>query len=227
MEKYISIKEVLDRALRHPLLQDLSFETAVSYTLDFLRIVGAPKIFEDKLVTLEVEDYRAELPCDWISTIQVRESCSKDGLRATTDNFYLQNDPEPPYEYTFKIQGNIIYTNMREGLLDLAYKAIATDEEGYPLIPDEPSFVRALEQYIKKQWFTILFDLGKVSPAVLQNTQQEYAFYVAQAQNRMVMPDTSEMEAITNMWTRLLQRTNDFKTGFKHIGSKEFVKVQR
>jgi hypothetical protein len=41
------------------------------------------------------------------------------------------------------------------------------DDEGYPLLPDEPTFLRALELYIKKQWFTILFDMNKISPAVL------------------------------------------------------------
>lgn len=69
MESYISIKIILDRLLRHPLLQDLPFETAVDYTLDFLRIVGVPKIFEDRSGTVEVKNYRAVLPCDLLKII--------------------------------------------------------------------------------------------------------------------------------------------------------------
>ena len=88
MENYISIKIILDRLMRHPLLQDLSFETAVDYTVDFLRIVGVPRIFEDRFETLEVEDYRAVLPCDLLDIIQVKEHCSAYALRATTDTFY-------------------------------------------------------------------------------------------------------------------------------------------
>ena len=33
-----------------------------------------------------------------------------------------------------------IVTNRRKGFIKLAYKAIATDERGYPLIPDLTSY---------------------------------------------------------------------------------------
>ena len=69
--------------------------------------------------------------------------------------------------------------------------------------------------------------MGRIQPAVLQNAQQEYAFYVAQAQNKLVMPTLSEMESISNMWTSLLAKNNEFKKGFKHTGAKELIKVQR
>lgn len=226
MTNYVSLKTVLDKVMIHPLLVDLSFETAVLYTLEFLRIVGVPRIFEDRFKTLEVKDYRAVLPCDLLDIIQVKEHCSAYALKATTDTFYQDDRGPAPYEYTFKVQGDILYTNMKEGALDIAYKAIVTDEEGYPMIPDDSTFIRALEQYIKKQWFTILFDMGRIQPAVLQNAQQEYAFYVAQAQNKLVMPTLSEMESLSNMWTSLLHKTNEFKTGFKTTGAKELLKVQ-
>lgn len=226
MTNYVSLKTVLDKVMIHPLLVDLSFETAVLYTLEFLRIVGVPRIFEDRFKTLEVKNYRAVLPCDLLDIIQVKEHCSAYALRATTDTFYQDDRGPAPYEYTFKVQGDILYTNMKEGALDIAYKAIVTDEEGYPMIPDDSTFIRALEQYIKKQWFTILFDMGRIQPAVLQNAQQEYAFYVAQAQNKLVMPTLSEIESLSNMWTSLLHKTNEFKTGFKTTGAKELLKVQ-
>lgn len=50
------------------------------------------------------------------------------------------------------------------------------DKDGYPMIPENSAFIKALELYIKKAWFTILFDMGKISQGVLFNTQQEYAW---------------------------------------------------
>lgn len=226
MDRQISIKVVLDRIMRHLLMQDLSFETAVDYTLDFIRIVGIPKTYKEKIETLEVKDYRALLPCDLVEIIQVKQHCNDYCMRASTNTFHILDHEPNSYEYTFKVQGDILYTNLREGPIDIAYRAIATDEEGYPTIPEDPVFLRALETYIKKQWFTILFDLGKIQPAVLQNTQQEYAFYVGQVQSRMIMPSLSEMESITNSWNTLLSRTNEFKTGFRNNGSRELIKVQ-
>lgn len=58
---------------------------------------------------------------------------------------------------------------MKDGEIEIAYRAIAVDEDGYPLIPDRSPFTRALELYIKKQCFTILFDLGKINQAVYSN----------------------------------------------------------
>ena len=101
MTNYVSLKTVLDKVMIHPLLVDLSFETAVLYTLEFLRIVGVPRIFEDRFKTLEVKDYRAVLPCDLFDIIQVKEHCSAYALRATTDTFYQDDRGPAPYEYTF------------------------------------------------------------------------------------------------------------------------------
>ena len=210
MEKNISIKVILDRLLRHPLMQDLSFETAVDYTVDFFGIIGMPRLFEERVTKVPVKNYRARIPCGETSITQIRETCSGRCLRGSTDNF----------------QGDYIYLNKREGELEVAYKVITTDEEGYPMIPEDPVILRALEYYIKKQWFTILFDMGKIQPAALQNVQQEYAFYVGQAQNKLVMPTLSEMESITNMWNTLIPRFNEFRDGFEKSGEKERIRVQ-
>ena len=48
MEKTTNISRIADRIMRHPLMQDISFETIVDYTLDFIQIVGCPQFFEEK-----------------------------------------------------------------------------------------------------------------------------------------------------------------------------------
>ena len=55
------------------------------------------------------------------------------------------------------------------------------------MIPENSSFERALELYIKKKVFTVLFDLGKISQVVYNNTQQEYAWAVGDCQNEEVL----------------------------------------
>ena len=80
--------------------------------------------------------------------------------------------------YRVYIIFGIIYTSIKEGTIEIAYQAIILDEEGLPVIPDNSKFIRALEAYIKKQWFTILFDTGTIQGPILQNVQQEYAWAV-------------------------------------------------
>ena len=220
-EQYINIKVILDRILRHPLMQDLSLETAVDYTIDFMRIVGMPRMFTEKVVRITIDKYRALLPCDYYQTIQVRIPGGH-ALVYSTDSFHMSNKGNSS---TYKIQGNIIYTSIESGELELAYLAISTDADGYPLLPDNSSFTRALELYIKKQWFTILFDLGKITSAVLQNTQQEYAWAVGDCQSEFNRMSIDQMEAFSNSWRTMILRDHQHSSGFIGDGSKQTLNI--
>lgn len=220
-EQYLSIKKILDSCLRHPLMQDLSLETAVDYTIDFMRIVGMPRMFTEKVVRIPIDKYRALLPCDYYQTIQVRIPGGH-ALVYSTDSFHMSNKGNSS---TYKIQGNIIYTSIESGELELAYLAISTDADGYPLLPDNSSFTRALELYIKKQWFTILFDLGKITSAVLQNTQQEYAWAVGDCQSEFNRMSIDQMEAFSNSWRTMILRDHQHSSGFISDGSRQTLNI--
>ena len=230
MTKYISIKQVLDDLLDHPLLQDLSLERAINYAVHFIQIIGAPNEFEEKTALIDIKDWRGCMPCDYYDIIQVRtygEGDNSKVFRYSTDSFhYSPNKDLDTKELTYKLQNNIIYTSLKEGTIEVAYHTIKVDNEGYPMIPENSSFIQALELYIKKKVFTILFDQGKINNAVLQNTQQEYAWYVGQAQRDLSMPTIDQMESISNMWTQLLQRANEHSKGMKSLGKRELIRAQ-
>lgn len=229
MTDYISIRQIIDNCLHHPLLQDLTLERAVAYAVDFIRIVGMPSMFIEKTQELKIENYRAKLPCDFHQMIQVRTGHNKCGhhiggiFRYSTDSFHMSDNKYDPSELTYKIQGTVIFTSIKEGTIEIAYNAMAVDDEGYPLVPDKSTFTRALELYIKKQCFTILFDLGKINQAVYANVQQEYAWAVGQAQSDLIRPSVDEMEAITNSLNTIIPRVNEHRKGFITNGSKERI----
>lgn len=220
-ESYISIKQIMDKIMQHPLLHDISLEQVVDMTISFMRIVGMPRMFTEKVVSITVDKYRALLPCDYYQTIQIRIPGGH-ALVYSTDSFHMSNKC---YSSTYKIQGNIIYTSIESGELELAYLAISTDEDGYPLLPDNSSFTRALELYIKKQWFTILFDLGKITPAVLQNTQQEYAWAVGDCQSEFNRMSIDQMEAFSNSWRTMILRDHQHSSGFIGNGSRQTLNI--
>lgn len=230
MEKYISLKQILDNLLDHPMLREVSFERAVNYTQSFMRIVGCPKIFEEKTAIIEIEDYRGVLPCDFNEIIQVRTHNTCDNnykvFRYSTDNFHMSENKRESLDLTYKIQGNVIYTSMKEGTIEIAYNAFAVDSEGYPLIPDNSAFIRALELYIKKQCFTVLFDLGQINQAVYRQVCQDYAWAVGAAQSDLIRPTIDQMQAITNSLNTLIWRTTEHNNGFVNNGSAEKIKLQ-
>lgn len=227
MNNYISIHEILDNTLSHPLLKDVSFERAINYTIHFLRIMGMPDIFLEKTEVIDIKDFRGVLPCDFYKMIQVRTHCHDKRyqvFRYSTDSFHMSNRKQDSYDLTYKLQGNVIFTSMKEGKIEIAYNAMAIDDEGYPMIPDDSSFIKALELYIKKECFTVLFDLGKITPQVYNNTLQEYHFYAGQAQTSLVKPSIDQMQALCNSLNTLVPRMNEFKTGFVNSGTQEKIR---
>ena len=231
MDRYISLRQILDDILDHPMLKDVSFERAVNYTIHFMRIVGCPRMFEEKTALVEIENYRGMIPCDFNDIIQVRthSSCDRKNYRVfrhTTDSFHMSDNKQDSFDLTYKIQGNVIFTSIKEGTIEIAYNAFAVDSEGYPMVPDNSSFISALEFYIKKKKFNILFDEGKISQSVWNQVCQDYAWTVGQAQSDLIRPTIDQMQSITNSLNTLIPRVSEHKSGFVNDGSAEMIKLQ-
>ena len=135
----------------------------------------------------------------------------------------LPNELTP---FTYKVQGNVVYSSIEKGKLEISYEAILLDEDNIPLIPDNSSFTRALGWYIKKEWYTILFEQGKISQQVLYNTQQEYAWSVGDCQTEFNRLSIDKAESLANMWKSFIARDNEHSYGFKHTGSRQLIKVK-
>lgn len=250
--RYTNIRRVLDNLTEHPLLRDLTLEQAVKYAIRFISIHGYPRLYEDKIEDVEIHEFRGILPCDLISIIQVKDLKSGICLRAMTDNFAPGMRPEPPHpmeshkdllhnvhprrdlyipptyrhmeELSFKTQGRIIYTSFPEGVVQIAYKSIPVDEDGFPLLIDNETYLNALEDYIKMKVFTVKFDTGKISAGVLQNAQTDYAIAAKELQVEYTTPSVSEAEAISRMMTALIPRVREFDLGFKHSSDREYLR---
>lgn len=249
--QYTSIRRVLDDLLDHPMLRDVTLEQAVRHTLRFISLHGYPKLYTDKIDTVEIKDFRGLLPCDLISIIQVKDLDTGICLRAMSDTFTpgLRQKPKeevyhkdhinnmrppvdtyiPPMkryleEPSFKTQGRIIYTSFPEGKVEIAYKAIAVDEDGYPLLIDNETYLNALEAYIKMKVFTIKFDTGNITAGILSNAQTDYAWASHLLQQEFTLPSVSEMESLTRYLTSMIKPVTSFDNGFKNLGDREYIR---
>lgn len=251
--QYTSIRRVLDDLLDHPLLRDLTLEQVVRHTIRFISLHGYPKLYQDKIETVRIQDFRGLLPCDLVSIIQVKDLNSGVCLRAMTDTFTpgLRSKPNdrhqpkdllnnvnfpvntyiPPAnsnmeELSFKTQGRIIFTSFPKGEVEIAYKAIPTDDDGFPLLIDNETYLNALEAYIKVKVFTVKFDTGKMAAGILNNAQAEYAWASHLLKTEMTMPSMSEMESITRMLNTMVKPVTHFDNGFKNLGDREYRRRQ-
>lgn len=208
--QFVNIRLLLDRLIKHPLLKDITLESVISYTADFISIVGLPNTLNEKITTLDIIDHRALLPCDFYNMIQIRYNgrCFK----YSSDSFHCNNHHS---DLIYKIKGNIIHTSLKKGCIEISYRAIMVDDEGFPLLPDNSTFIIALENYIKVKEFNILLDLGKISQQSFHIAQQNYAFSVGQCQTDLIRPSLDQMESLSQMWIRLLpNNTSSHYNGF-------------
>lgn len=247
--QYTNIKRVLDDITDHPLLRDVTLEQVIRHTIRFISLYGFPKLYQDKIDTVEIKDFRGLLPCDLISIIQVKDLDTGICLRAMTDTFVPKppvngntppkdilnnvNSPEGMYippmkkyneEPSFKTQGRIIFTSFPEGQLEIAYKFIPVDDDGFPLLIDNETYLNALEAYIKVKVFTVKYDIGKIQAGVLSNAQSDYAWAAHLLQSEMTMPSMSEMESITRMLNTMIKPVTQFDNGFKDLGNREYIR---
>lgn len=221
--KYISVRQILDDLLADDMMKGLSLERAVNYAAEFMQVVGMPPEFENKVEKIEIENWRGKLPCDLYEIVQVKDPKGFAYISAE-GSFGNRNHPEQYPAFTYKVKGDVIFTSTKCIDLLVSYLAIPTDDYGFPKIPENAAYVRALELYIQKRYFTILFNNGKINQNVLANTQQEYAFYVGQAQSDLIRPSLDQMESIKNMWTTLIPKMYKHADGFKTVNNPEVLK---
>lgn len=228
--RYISIREALSRTLRHPLLQDVDLEQVIQYAIDFIGIHGLPDMYQHKEEVLHIKDFKAELPCDCISIEMVKDCKSGISMRSMTDVFNPQRnhvnleERRRFHELSFKTQGRTFFASFPEGDVAMAYLAIPVDEEGLPLLIDDPQYLLALDAYIKREVFVVLFDQGKITQPVLHSAEQRYAWASARLTTHFKVPSVSEMESITRMWNTLIPRTTEFDRQFESLGNREYIR---
>lgn len=116
------------------------------------------------------------------------------------------------------VQNSYIYLSNREDTVDLSYYAFLTDSEGYPLIPDNAAFKRALKAYIKSEYFSEKFDNGEIDIRVLQNAQQAYAWAVGACESEMQMSNLGDLEAFSNAAHGIINKNNEWNDHFASNG---------
>jgi len=244
-----NIRRILDRVKRHPMMKDIPFETVVEHTVDFIQLMGTPALYDEKTAIIRIDNWRGQLPCDFehmeqvrIAQHQHRKAFLVDGdqivsferpiipgatYRYSGHSFHMSPDkmPADSGELTYKIQGMVIFTSTKDIDVEIAYRAFATDEEGYPLLPDNASFLRGLETYIKLKWFTPIYEMGKVSENVMQSIKQEYAWAAGDAQSEFSRLSLDEAETLFNSFKTMLPRNNEHWKGFFTNGAKEVWKT--
>jgi hypothetical protein len=229
---YRSLGSIIWSLLKNPLAEQLTYEEAAEYALEGIKLLGAPVIYLSKVERKVLQLHKTDIPCDllYIEGVKYFGNNSEGvAMREATNSFHidsnqLESNDYGNNEFTYKIQKGILFSSMAEGCVDIAYKGIATDDEGYPLIPDNQKVQLALEYYILSRYLEPLWLMGKVTDKAFEYIQQKRFFYMASAQTGVMMPSIDKMESLMNGINRLIVNTTSHKDSFKKLGEKEYIK---
>lgn len=229
--KLVSVGEIIWRVLRNPIASDLTYEQAAEFTIEFIRLVGVPLSFIDKVTDpMELDSYKAHLPDDLIDVKGVRyienlkDNCAT-AMRYATDVYHVNNDDKDLVsELTYMLQNCVIIASREKGYVQIAYKAIATDEEGYPLVPDNESFKKGLEYFILHNFMEPLWTMGKIQDKVFEYYAQQRYYYTGQAESALKLQGVDQLESIMNSINRLIRPSSGHALGYKGLGNKEVIR---
>lgn len=121
---------------------------------------------------------------------------------------------------TFSINNNYITFDVKEGKVCMAYLAFPLDDEGLPLIPDDVKYKRAVSSYLQMKMDQVAWRQGMVPDKVYFKSEEDWKWDVASVSSHLKMPDVSQMESLRRQLTKMVVRTEDFRTGFSTMNTR-------
>ena len=193
---------------------------------------------------LEIKGHQASLPSDLFRLNQVAYSHSGNGdwrpMKISTSSFNawpskrpseqiddsitdrpLDSDTE--HDLVYSIKPGYINTSVNQGFLKISYDAIPVDEDGYPLIPDNISFVEAVYWYVVMKLKYPDYLSGKMTTDRYHDIRRSWNFYCKQAYGESMMPTVDEMDSIKDSWLRLVPEVNEHDSFYKNVSREQKI----
>jgi hypothetical protein len=238
--KYVSIEPIISKVYRDMGMSDnIDITDAIEWAGEAMEFIGATVNLHEKVRSVDVENFKAKLPCDlhYINTVAgVDMELDKDNcpvneiaytaMRYSTDSFHhwrcgFSEDRTCVSDMTYTINDDYLFPNFDEGKVLISYMAMPVDDRGYPRIPDDVKFKEAVASHIKWRLGFIKWASGKMQGAVYQKLEQDRDWYIGAAQSRDKMPSIDLAESLKNNWLRLIPKINQHADGHKGAGAPE------
>jgi len=137
----------------------------------------------------------------------------------STGNNLVKSPSESTLTYT--LSDCYIFTNFEEGLVELAYKSFPVDSNGYPMIPDNIKYIKAIKAYIAERIAMKLYINDKMTKDKFMFISSEKDWYIGAATIAGLMPSIDEMESWKAQMVRLIPSINQHATEFRFAGNGE------
>lgn len=245
--KYTISKLYRDLGINHEIPEG----DIIEWCAEALSLIGAYGQYEEISDCLELVNGKAKLPCGFEKLVDInyRNNPVYWATNTNANNYQCSGCKIPTCQdgtctYTFYINDNYIISNIttngvmfdtngniQSNFTDntsnnttnicIVYLGIPTDDDGYPLIPDDIYYQKALTAYVtmmvdKQDWRK-----GKLPDKIWMNSENDWFYYVNSARGSANMPNLAQLENLKNVWKRLLPTVNEYKKGFVNFNKEE------
>ncbi len=236
--KSVSLETIIERVHRdYGFTVDTDWVDIAEWIGSVIDLINAPMQYVDRITYgydkpyIEIVNSRGELPCDLVSITQTR-MCDGTPMRYSTDSFHRRmHSAQCPdlicgSDLTYKVNDNYIFTNFKEGKIEMAYKAFPCDERGYPTIPDDEKFKQAATAYVAERVGLKLFMRGRLDERRYNLLERERMWYIGAAQTKALLPNRDKTRSIANQFRRIVSFEDDHATGYQSSSNMQVLRNQ-
>jgi len=231
---YVSINTVIAKLYRDlGINEEVPEVNIIEWCAEALNLIGAYSQYEEISDCIDLTAGKAKLPCEFYKLVSINFKGRPVYWATNTNasNYQCENCQIPVCssdicEYTFYLNDSYIVTNI--GLADntdqsicIVYLGMPVDEKGYPMIPDDVYYMKALVAFVTMMLDRQDWRKGKITDKVYQESKAEWEFYVNSARGAANMPNSAQLERLKNVWRRLMPLTNEYDRSFINLGKKE------
>lgn len=205
---------------------ELNESDIIEWIGEALMLIGSYPQLQESSIILDVVNHQVSLPNDFVylKDISFNGSALSWSTKSAANNYNCPDCNSIPTccaQYNFYIQDGVINTSISEGKLCIVYLGTPVDSDGFPLVPDNIYFDKALKSYCTYMFDRIQFRRGLVPEAIFIRSEKDWLFYVNSARGSAYMPNAAMMERIKNVWVRLIPKQNSYENGFRDIETRE------
>ena len=252
VHKYVSIFNVVEKLYRdYEHTEELDIWDVIEWAAEALEFIGAGQQYERRVAELILSNYTTLLPCNYHSHPVVSyngnpmvyatgafapmKTSTSSNSTNTVNSIEVSSSTFPTsgnvaqnnlLNEQFYIKDNVLVASIPTGTLLMDYKAILTDNEGYPKIPDLVSYKEAVAKYVQMKLDHRDWRRKRLTGDIYSESKKDWNWYCGQARAAGHFPDLAYAESIKNQWVRLKPIQNSAGTFYNDLAIREMRKLK-
>ena len=228
---YVSLGAIIAKIYRTTQSnEEINYSDAAEWCAESLNLIGANDIYDQISDCLPIINGKAKMPLGFhkLADIRYKNSPMYWSSNSVAANYQCSGCQIPVCNSgtctnTFYVNNSYLITDItgEDQNVCIIYLGIHVDDEGFPMIPDDPLIIKAVESYIIYSLDYANFRKGKITDKVFQKSESEWLFYCPAAKGAANMPNLAQLSNLGNIFRRLIPMRNEFQNGFRNITKKE------